>query len=194
MSRGCPPGAAPPWLPPLPRDPGRTSFDSVCHGCAGDRQHCQHLGSQDARPGARAEATPGGRATSCRPLPREDRPPPEALFRALAVHRSPEPAALKPEPQGSRGRPGVRKAPSTARPRPRSSGRALLSEKKGRSGALPRGLRAYHWQYAARPATRTPVRGLPAELLARLGPGRSRCSELADLHASAPTTSRWRKC
>lgn len=149
-------------LPPLPRDPGRTSFDSVCHGCAGDRQHCQHLGSQDARPGARAEATPGRRATSCRPLPREDRPPPEALFRALAVHRSPEQAALKPEPQGSRGRPGVRKAPSTARPRPRSSGRALLSEKKGRSGALPRGSRAYHWQYAARPAMRTPVRPLVA--------------------------------
>lgn len=96
------------------------------------------------------------------PFPGEDLPPPEALFRALAVHRSPEPAALKPDRQGSRGRPGVRKAPSTARPRPRSSRRALLYEKKGWSGALPRGSRAYHRQYAARPASRTPVRPLVA--------------------------------
>lgn len=149
-------------LPPPTRDPGRPSFDSVCHGCAVGRQHCQHLGSQDARPGARAEATPGRRATSCRPLPRGDLPPPEALFRDLAVHRSPELAALKPERQGSRGRPGVRKAPSTARPRARSSRRTLLSGKKDRSGALSRGSRAYLRQYAARPATHTPVRPLVA--------------------------------
>lgn len=131
------------------------------------------------------------------PFPGEDLPPPEALFRALAVHRSPESAALKPEPQGSRGRPRVRKAPSTARPRPRSSRRALLSEKEGRSGALPRGSRAYPSAICRAPRLAhacSPARGLPAALLARLGPVRSRCSPLALLHASAPTTSRWRKC